>query len=103
MNQRDSRVNRQLGKWLTSSVLSHFREGLETGRCSFEQDADRLEGAPVMCRGTEPRQRFLMFGGAVALVLGEAIAWILLVEIDHHPVARDFGDDRGGRDRQAFA
>src|SRR6185436_2156894 len=75
----------------------------QIARGRFIEDADGLEGAPVMHRRPEAAQSFLMLGRAVALVLGETIARTLTVELDHHPVARDLGDDRGRRDRQALA
>src|SRR5271166_521238 len=40
---------------------------------------------------------------AVALVLREAVAGIERIELYHHSVARDFGDDRRGGDAETFA
>src|SRR5215470_12338666 len=91
MNQRDSGVNRVLGKWLTDLIYGRRPRGLaEIARCRFVEDADGLERAPVMDRGSETTQGFLVFRRAVALVLGKTIAWTFAVEIDHHPITRDF-------------
>ena len=43
-------------------------------------------------------QRSQMLGGAVTLVLGEAVAWITLVQFDHPSVTGGFGKNAGGGD-----
>ena len=56
-----------------------------------------------MGRWAKARERLLMLGRPIALVLGKAIARTLPVEIDHDPVAGDLGDDGGRGDRKALA
>ncbi len=46
-------------------------------------------------------QRPAMFGGSVALVLGESVLRVPAVELTHQAIAVDLGDDRSGGDRQA--
>src|SRR6267154_2538145 len=60
---------------------------------------NRRKQAAMMHRGSEPVQRRKMLRHGIALVLLEAITWAILRELAHQPVARDFGDDRGRRDR----
>src|SRR4029077_14850979 len=53
--------------------------------------------------GAELTQLLHVIVGAVALVLREAVAGILLVVGNHHAIAGDFRDDRRGRDAEALA
>src|SRR3546814_2912586 len=53
-----------------------------------------------VCSSDLSSQRIQMFRRAIALVRPPAVAGVRLVMIDHHPVARDLGDDRRRRDRQ---
>ena len=46
-------------------------------------------------RWAKPTEGCQMHGGPVGLVLGETISGELAIEIDHHLVSRDFGNDRG--------
>lgn len=52
--------------------------------------------------GAERPERFKMLGHAVALVFREPVAGMRGVELAHQRVPRGLGEDRGGRDRQAF-
>ena len=55
-----------------------------------------MEAPAMHRRRAESLYRFDVSGCAVALVLGEIIARVVVIEIDHHPVAHDLGNDRGG-------
>src|SRR5437762_10474613 len=70
---------------------------------TFVKNADGFEGTAMMRRRSKPTEGILMFGCSITFVLGEAIARTLPVEVDHHPIARDLGDDRCRRDRQTLA
>src|SRR5262249_53448849 len=59
----------------------------------------RSEGAPVVDRGPESRERSEMLGHAVTLVLLETVAGIEQSQPRHEPIARDLGHDRGSGDR----
>jgi len=61
---------------------------------------DRRKQAAMMHRGSEPVQRLKMLRHGIALVRLEAITWAILRQLAHQAVARDFGDDRGRRDRE---
>src|ERR1700691_3328838 len=63
----------------------------------------RFERAPMQGARSEPRQRGNMSARRIAGVLGKAIAGVGGVEANHQRVARHFGDDRGGGDRQRLA
>src|ERR1700691_4696001 len=65
-----------------------------------QRERNRRERSPMMDRRTEPVERGEMFGHAVAHVALEAITRMGGAETGHEAVARDFGDDRGGRDRR---
>src|SRR5260370_21308270 len=53
--------------------------------------------------GAELAQQLHVIVGAVALVLRETVAGILLVIGDHHAIASNLRDDRRGRDTKALA
>src|SRR6185437_8759519 len=78
------------------------RRGL-TGALEAEgQLADRGEAAAVEGGRAEFGERALMLGRGIALVRLPAIAGVRSGMLDHDPVARHLGDDRGGGDRAAF-
>ena len=52
-----------------------------------------------MNRRAEPVERGEMLGHAVAHMALETVAGMRGAETSHEPVARDFGDDRGGGNR----
>src|SRR5579862_47621 len=68
------------------------------GRCCH-----RPERSAMDWRRAQLDQQLHVLVGAVALVLREAVAGVLAVEIHHHAVARDLGDDRCGGDAEALA
>jgi len=55
-----------------------------------------MEASAMHCRRAKPTEGCQMHGGAVGLVLGETITGELAIEIDHHLVSRDFGNNGGG-------
>src|SRR5271166_2907250 len=63
----------------------------------------RLERAAMNRRRAQLVERLDVLVGAVSLVLREAVAGVKGVELYHHAVARDFGNDRRGRDAETFA
>src|SRR2546426_332001 len=47
-------------------------------------------------------QRLQMSRAGITFMSGEAVLRIVLIELDHHLIARDFGNDRGRRDRKTY-
>jgi hypothetical protein len=75
------------GRWAGEQVrLSRFDGG---------------EGAAVDGAGSESLEGAEVIGSAVAFVLGEAVAGVELVELEHETVACDLGEDTGGCDARA--
>src|SRR4051794_3150425 len=92
------------------SSRSKAKEGFsagERGRAGLRLDSIKQRGRPersaVDVGIAEPRHRIEVVAGGVALVAIEAVARIPPVQIEHHPIARDLGDDRGRRNRRAPA
>src|SRR5258707_15657953 len=85
-----------------------WREGVIDGPKKLEQEKLRGGGygperATMNRRGAEVAQLLHVIVGAVALVLREAVAGVLLVVRDHHAIASNLCDDRRGRDAEALA
>ena len=81
MNLCGVRVNRIQELWLTGEQFGN-------GRKAFA----------VMNAGAKFVQSYMVEVRTIALVTGKTVSRKFLVECHHDPVARDFGDDRGGRD-----
>src|SRR4051812_10570646 len=64
--------------------------------------AHQAEAAAVERSEAEVVDRAAMVGGRIAAVMLPAVTRILVRIVHHHPIARDFGDDRGGGDRAAL-
>src|SRR4029078_4741722 len=62
---------------------------------------DQPEAAPVQRGHAKVVDRPAMVGRRVAAVMVPTLPRIFVGILDHHPVARDLGDDRGRRDRPA--
>ena len=91
--------------WRTQESLSNqrflnIREGSGVGAESRSNSAYRLERAAVQRTGPETRQGGGVFAGRIACMARETVAGMNRVEPRHQRVARDFGDDRSGGDRQ---
>ena len=83
MNLCGVRVNRIQEMWLTS-----------------QQQCNRRKAPAVLNAGAEFIQGRMVEWRGVALVAGKAVTRKFIMECHHDPVARDFGDDRGGSDRK---
>ena len=74
-------MNRIQGLWLTRQQLR-----------------DGCEASAVVNAGAEFKEGRVVKRRAIALVAGKAVAGEFIMQRHHDPVARHFGDDRGGGD-----
>src|SRR5205085_5606112 len=97
------RAGRELESLAIHAIAAHaqllFHQGPGLGeKILLEEDADRIEAAPVNVAGAEAPERLEMLGGGVALVPVEAVLRKALVQRRHLGVTAGFGEDRGGGD-----
>src|SRR6266545_5963095 len=69
-------------------------------RTGCQEFRDWPEAAAMLCRRPINMQRLLVHRRPIALMLREPIDWRRSVELGHHPIAGDFRNDRGSRDRK---
>ena len=84
MNLCGVRVNRIQFLWLTRQQLGNGRKAPAV----VNAGAEFVQGRMMECR-------------AIALVAGKTVTRKFIVERHHDPVARHFGDDRGGGNGKA--